>query len=424
METSAREAIQQIKSGDNVFIHSVAAAPQVLIGAMMERASELRAVKLYHLHTEGPAPYAEPQYEENFRVKSLFVGSNVRQAVQEGRASYVPIFLSEIPHLFRKGIIPLDVALVSISPPDQHGMCSLGTSVDASKAAIQNARTVIAQVNKHVPRSHGDSFIHISQVDYHVPHDEPLPEVPTAEPGKVQQAIGQHVAELIPDRATLQMGIGAIPNAVLANLGNHKDLGIHTEMFSDGVLPLVEQGVITNKYKKKHPGKLVATFVMGTKKLYDFVDDNPEVAMLECDYVNDTAVIRRNPNVIAINSAIQIDLSGQVCADSIGKNMFSGIGGQMDFIRGASLSEGGKPIVALPSVTTKGISRIVPYLNQGAGVVTTRGHVQYVVTEYGKANLYGKTLKERTKELIRIAHPDHREELEKAAFEMYKGHVE
>lgn len=421
MVTSANEAVKCIKSGGHVFIHSVAAAPGRLLDALVGRADELKDVKIYHLHTEGPAEYADPRYRGVFNVKALFIGSNVRQAVQEGRAGYIPIFLSEVPYLFRNNILPVDVAMVTVSPPDKHGMCSLGTSVDASKAAVKAARTVIAQCNAHMPRTHGDGFIHMDEINYFIQHDEPIPEVIAPPPGPAQQEIGRFVAELIPDRATLQMGIGAIPNAVLANLGNHKDIGIHTEMFSDGILPLVEKKVITNRYKKKHPGKIVATFAMGSKKLYDFIDDNPEVVMLECDYVNDTAVIRRNPNVIAINSAIQIDLSGQVCADSIGKNMFSGVGGQMDFIRGASLSEGGKPIIALPSTTSKGISRIVPYLNQGAGVVTTRAHVQYVVTENGVANLYGKTLQERTKELIRIAHPSHRETLEKAAGDMYSG---
>ena len=421
MKTTAKEALKAVKSGDHIFIHSVAAAPQTLVKALGNRGPELSDVQIYHLHTEGPAPYADPLYKDNFTVNAMFIGKNVRQAIQEGRGNYIPIFLSEVPLLFRKRIIPLDIALITVSPPDNHGFCSLGVSVDASKAAVEAAKIVIAQVNKHMPRTHGDGLIHVKNIDYLVYEDEPLHQVNPEDLDDVQMRIGEYVAGLIEDGATLQMGIGAIPNAVLANLHNHKDLGIHTEMFSDGVLPLVESGVINGKLKKKHRGKVVATFVMGTQKLYDFVDDNPLVTMLECSYVNDTAIIRQNPKVTAINSAIEIDFTGQVCADSIGRTMYSGVGGQMDFIRGASLSDGGKPIIALPSSTSRGISRIVPTLNEGAGVVTTRAHVHYVVTEYGVANLYGKTLKERTKSLINIAHPDHQEKLERQAFEIFKG---
>lgn len=412
---TAEEAVKQIESGDRVFVHSVAAAPHYLLHAMTDRADELRDVEIVQLHTEGDAPYADPKYEGSFYVNALFVGSNVRKAVNEGRGDYLPIFLSEVPYLFRNKILPLDAALVQVSPPDKHGFCSLGVSVDASRAAVQMAEKVIAQVNPRMPRTHGDGMVHINRLDALVEHETDLPEHKPDEPGETELQIGRYCAELIEDGATLQMGIGAIPNAVLKSLHNHKDLGIHTEMFSDGIIDLVERGIINGKKKKKHPEKIVSSFLMGSKKLYDFVDDNPQVAMLDVAYVNDTAVIRRNPKVTAINSAIEVDLTGQVCADSIGPYHYSGVGGQMDFIRGASLSEGGKPIIALPSTTRKGISRIVPFLKQGAGVVTTRAHVHYVVTEYGVANLYGKNMHQRAEALIEIAHPDHREELEKAA---------
>lgn len=417
--TTAEEAVQMISSGDRVFIHSVAAAPRILIEAMVKRAPELREVELVQLHTEGEAPYARPEYADSFFTNALFVGHNVRKAVNEGNADYLPVFLSEVPHLFRNRILPLDVALVQVSPPDKHGYCSLGTSVDASRAAVQSAHRVIAQVNPRMPRTHGDGIFHVSRFDAVVEVDEPLPEVEVSEPDEIEMKIGKNCASLVEDGATLQMGIGAIPNAVLKSLGSHRHLGIHTEMFSDGVIDLVEKGVITGRNKAKHPEKIVASFVMGTQKLYDFVDDNPGVSMLDAAYVNDTAVIRKNPKVTAINSAIEVDLTGQVCADSIGTRQYSGVGGQMDFIRGASLSKGGKPIIALPSQTGGGISRITPFLKQGAGVVTTRAHVQYVVTEYGIANLYGKNLHQRANALIRIAHPDHRETLEKAAFERF-----
>lgn len=421
---SADEAVEAISSRDNVFIHSVAAAPQELIRAMVRRADKLRNVQLFCLHTEGNADYSKVEHSESFTVNALFIGSNVREAVQAGRGNYIPIFLSEMPLLFRRGIIPLDIALVSVSPPDRHGYCSLGVSVDTSLAAVETAKIVIAQVNKFMPRTHGDGLIHISKINHIVDFDEPIQEVLTHPMTTEELAIGQHIADMIEDGSTLQMGIGAIPNAVLSCLGHHKNLGIHTEMFSDGIMPLIEKGVITGKYKKHFNGKIVSTFVLGSKKLYDFVDDNPLVVMMDCAFVNDTHIIRKNPKVVAINSAIEIDLTGQVCADSIGCNLFSGVGGQMDFIRGASLSEGGKPIIALPSATKSGLSRIVPFLKQGAGVVTTRSHVHYVVTEYGVANLYGKDIKHRAKELIRIAHPAHREELEKKAFELFKVHYQ
>jgi len=412
---SADEAVSVIASGNRVFIHSVAAAPRLLIEAMVRRASELRSVEIVHLHTEGAAPYANPEYAESFRVNALFVGSNVRKALAEGRADYVPIFLSEVPSLFRKDILPLDVALIQVSPPDKHGYCSLGVSIDVSRAAVQKARYVLAQVNPKMPRTHGDGLIHMDTFHAMIESDDEMHVFENPPPNDIELQIGHNVATLIEDGATLQMGIGAIPDATLSTLGNHKRLGIHTEMFSNGLIDLVEKGVVTGEDKRVHPGKIVAGFVMGNRRLYDFIDDNPLIAMLDIAYVNDTAVIRRNPKVTSINSAIEIDLTGQVCADSIGMMQYSGVGGQMDFIRGASLSEGGKPIIALPSTTAKGISRIVPFLKQGAGVVTTRAHMHYVVTEYGVANLYGKNMRQRAFELIKLAHPDHREALEREA---------
>jgi len=416
---TASEAVKFIKSGDRVFVHGVSATPVQLVQAMADRHLELKNVEVVHLHTEGPAPYAAPEYKDSFFVNALFVGANVRKAINEGRGDYVPVFLSEVPNLFRNNIMPLDVALVHVSPPDKHGYCSLGVSVDAAVAAVQMAKHVIAQVNPNMPRTHGDGLIHTSQINAMVEVDDQLPEQIVPEPDEAELRIGQFCAELIDDGATLQMGIGAIPNAVLKSLTNHKNLGVHTEMFSDGVIELFEKGIINGKKKKIHPGKIVSGFVMGSRKTYDFIDDNPAVAMLDIAYINDTAVIRRNPKVTAINSAVEVDLTGQICADSIGTYHYSGVGGQMDFIRGASLSPGGKPIIALPSTTKKGISRIVPFLKQGAGVVTTRAHVHYVVTEYGVANLYGKNLGQRAEALVNIAHPDHREALDKAVSERF-----
>lgn len=416
---TAEEAVRCIKSGDRVFIHSVAAAPQQLIKAMTARSPELRNVEIVHLHTEGPAPYASAEMRESFHVNAFFVGANVRQALAEGHADYVPVFLSEVPNLFRRGILPIDVAMLNVSPPDKHGFCTLGVSIDVARAAFEMAKCVIAQVNPRMPRTQGDALIHLDEIDAIVEVDEALHQIPMPELTDVDRAIGKHIADIIEDGATLQMGIGSIPNAVLAALGNHKNLGVHTEMFSDGVIPLVESGVINGRHKIKHPGRIVAGFVMGTQRLYDFIDDNPQVLMLDIAYVNDTSVIRRNPKVTAVNSAIEVDLTGQVCADSIGTYQYSGVGGQMDFIRGASLSEGGKAIIALPSATKRGESKIVPFLKQGAGVVTTRAHVHYIVTEYGVANLYGLNLRQRAAELIKIAHPDNREELERAAFERF-----
>lgn len=416
---SAAEAVNVVRSGDRVFIHSVAAAPQALIAALTARAAELRDVEIVQLHTEGPAPYAAPEMAGSFRVNALFVGKNVRDAVARGQADYVPVFLSEVPALFRSRAMPLDVALISVSPPDKHGFCSLGVSVDASRAAAQSARTVVAQVNAAMPRSHGDGLIHVDDIDLAVEEAAPIFEVSQAKTGELERTIGGFVASLVEDGATLQLGIGAIPEAVLAALTDHHDLGVHTEMFSDGIVDLVERGVVTGALKRNHPGKVVASFVMGSRRLYDFIDDNPSVLLLDVAYTNDTAVIRRNPKVTAVNSALEIDLTGQVCADSLGTFQYSGVGGQMDFIRGASLSERGKPIIALPSVTSRGESRIVPYLKQGAGVVTTRAHVNYVVTEHGAASLHGKNLRQRARALIGIAHPGHREALEQAAWERF-----
>ncbi|HZY03611.1 MAG TPA: acetyl-CoA hydrolase/transferase C-terminal domain-containing protein [Anaeromyxobacteraceae bacterium] len=408
---SAQEAVAVIKPGDRVFVHSVAAAPRLLLEAMTARAAELRVVEVVSLHTEGPAPYAAPEVAPSFRVNSLFVGSNVRRAVHEGRADYLPAFLSEVPKMFRAGILPLDVALVQVSPPDRHGFCSLGVSVDVSRAAVQMAKTVIAQVNPRMPRTHGDGLIHEESIDFAVEVDEPLPELADQAATEIEITIGEHCAELVEDGATLQIGIGAIPDSTLAALSGHHRLGIHTEMLSDGVVDLVEKGVVTGEMKRVHPGKIVAGFALGTRRLYDFLDDNPQVAMLDMAYVNDVEVIRRNPKVTAVNGALEVDLTGQVCADSIGDQLYSGVGGQMDFIRAASLSEGGKPIIALPSVSHQGESRIVSYLKQGAGVVTTRAHVHFVVTEHGIADLYGKNLRQRAAALIAIADPRHRDAL-------------
>ncbi|WP_436517000.1 acetyl-CoA hydrolase/transferase family protein [Ekhidna sp. To15] len=418
---TALEAVSSIQSGDNVFLHTGGAVPTVLVEAMVARANELRDVNIYQMHTEGPAPYADEQYSENFRVKSMFTGGNVRKAIHEGRGDFIPIFFSEVPRLIRNETIPLDVALVQVSPPDRHGYCSLGISVETTKAALEHAKKVIAQINPEMPRTHGDGLFHVSKFHTVYEHASPIPEMKPKELSIEDKKIGTHVSSVIEDRATLQMGIGSIPDATLSCLGNHKDLGIHTEMFSDGLLPLIEKGIVTNKYKTKHPGVIVSGFILGTRKLYDFVDDNPVVRLLDIQYVNDTAVIRKLPKMTSINSAIEIDITGQVCADSIGSSVYSGVGGQMDFMRGAALSEGGKPIIALRSTTNKGASKIVSFLKQGAGVVTTRAHVNYVATEYGIVNLSGKSLKERARALINIAHPDHQEELERMAYERFKS---
>lgn len=418
---SADEAVKIIKSNNRVYIHAAAAAPQALIKAMSNRHEELRNVEICQLHTEGEAPYADIKLKDSFHVNSFFIGKNVRHTLKAGNGSYTPVFLSELPLLFKRNIIDLDVALIQVSVPDRHGYCSLGVSVEATLAAIDNAKYVIAQVNKFMPRTHGAGIIHVSEIDVFVESNELLPGHEMPEPSAIENKIGDYVANLIEDRSTLQMGIGSIPNAVLTRLTNHKDLGLHTEMFSDGVIDLILKDVINGNYKTINRGRALATFLLGSQRLYDYVDDNPFIEMRASNYVNDVSVIKQNPKMVAINSAIEVDVTGQVCADSIGPNMYSGVGGQMDFIRGASLSEGGKAIIALPSVTSKGISRIVPSLKMGAGVVTTRAHVHYVVTEYGVANLYGKTIKNRVKALIEIAHPDHRETIDKQYYEMVKG---
>lgn len=421
---SAAEAVKVIKSGDHIHLSSVASAPECLIEAMCERGrnKEFKNVYIHHLHTEGPAPYANQEFEGIFQHDAFFVGSNVRKDVQAGYADYIPIFLSETQKLYRGGYLPCDVAMVQVCPPDAHGYVSLGTSVDATLAAVEVAKTVIAVVNPNVPRSFGDAMIPMSMIDIFVEDNTPLMPAHFSQPNEQEVAIGKYCAELIEDGACLQMGIGAIPNAVLAQLGNHKNLGIHTEMFADGVLPLVESGVINGANKKLDRGKMVSTFLMGSQKVYDFIDNNPMVAMMDVGYTNDPFVIAQQPKMTAINSALQVDITGQVCADSLGTKFFSGVGGQIDFIYGASRSEGGKAIIAMPSVTKNGISKIAPILTPGAGCVTTRNHIHWFVTEYGAVNLYGKSLQERARLLISVAHPDHREELERAAFERYGSH--
>ena len=422
MYTSGAEAVQLIKSGDCVFVHGGAATPHHLLKELAERASVLYNIEIVSISLQGEVLIAQKKYKDSFRINSLFVSENIREAVNDGRGDYVPIFLSEIPNLFKRGILPIDVALVQVSPPDKHGYCSLGTSVDIAIAGVKAAKKVIAQINPRMPRTLGDGIVSVHEFDAMVFAEEELPEIIPTNPSEIAMRIGAHCAGLVENGATIQTGIGSIPNAVLASLTHHKELGVHTEMFSDGIIPLIEKGVITNQHKKKHRGKSVTSFLMGSRKLYDFVDDNPSIAVLGIDYVNDTSVIRTNPKVTAINSAIEVDITGQVCSDSIGTYHFSGVGGQMDFIRGASLSEGGKPIIALPSATGKGISRIVPFLKQGAGVVTTRAHAHYIVTEYGVAYLYGKNMRQRAKALIEIAHPNHREALDKAAFERFHNY--
>ncbi|MDR6966900.1 acyl-CoA hydrolase [Flavobacterium arsenatis] len=415
---TAEEAVKIVKSNDRVYVQAAAATPTILTKALTERASELKNVEICHLHTEGEAPYANPELSESFHVNSFFIGKNVRHTLQAGNGSYTPVFLSELPHLFRKKVLKLNVVLIHVSPPDRHGYCSLGVSVEATLAAIENAEYVIAQVNPRMPRTFGDGVIHVSEINYLVEVDIPIYGHEMALISPEEDRIGTYVASLIEDESTLQMGIGSIPNAALTKLIHHKNLGLHTEMFSDGVVDLIENDVINCNFKSIARGRALATFLIGSQRLYDFVNDNPFVEMRESSFVNDTSVIRRNPKMVAINSAIEVDVTGQVCADSIGAKMYSGVGGQMDFIRGASLSAGGKAIIALPSITKRGESRIVPFLRQGAGVVTTRSHVQYVVTEYGIANLYGKTLKQRMDDLVKIAHPKHQENIEKGYFDL------
>ena len=421
---SFEEAVKVIKTNDRIHIHSVACAPQGLIKAMCERGKkkEFQNVRIQHLHTEGSAPYADAEFEGVFVLESFFVGGNVRKQTQAGFADYIPVHLNETQKLIRDGVLPVDVVLLQVCPPDKHGYVSLGTSVDCTLAAIQNAKTVIAVINPNMPRAWGDAMIKLSDIDIFCEDDTPLIEAHGAELSETDILIGKNCANLIEDGATLQMGIGAIPNAVLAQLGNHKNLGIHTEMFADGVLPLYEKGIINNSEKPLDTGKIVSTFLMGSKEVYDFIDDNPAVAMMDVGYTNNPHVISQLPKMTAINSALSIDLTGQVNADSIGCKYYSGCGGQLDFIRGAAMSKGGKPIIAMPSVTAKGISKIAPTLLEGAGVVTTRFDIHYFVTEFGAVDLYGKTLQDRAKAIISVAHPDHRESLDKAAFNRFGSH--
>jgi len=416
----AATAVSVVKSGERVYLGGGAGVPQVLVQALVERADELRNVEIVHILHFGEAPYVAPEYAQSFRHNALFIGKNVRQAVQAGQADFTPIFLSEIPGLFRSGRMPLDYAFIHVSPPDEHGFCSFGAEVGCTKPAANAARLVIAEVNRRMPRTLGDSFIHVRDLDVVVEVDYPLPEAPQGGASPVHQRIGEIIAEMIPDGATLQMGIGSIPDAVLANLGNHKDLGVHTELFSDGVVQLVEEGIITGARKTLHTGKVVAGFLFGSQALYDFVEDNPIVEMHPTDYVNDPFIIAQHDNMVSINSAIEVDLTGQVAADSIGPRFYSGVGGQVDFVRGASRAKGGKPIIALPSTAKGGtISRIVPMLKPGAGVTTTRNDVHYIVTEHGVAELYGKTIRERAKALIAIAAPELRDELTRQAKELH-----
>ena len=409
---TAAEAVAGIGSGEQVYVQCAAAAPSVLLDALVARAAELRDVGMIHLHIEGPGPHLAPAMAGHFRHRALFIGPNARKAVNEGRADYVPVFLSDVPRLFESRALPLDAVLVNATPPDAHGFCSLGTSVEAMHAAMRAARTVIVQFNAAMPRTLGDSFIHVNDIDFAVEVDVPPYERPIGEIGDIERQIGAHVAELVPDGATLQLGIGAIPAATALFLRDKRDLGIHTEMFTDSVVDLVESGAITGAAKERNRGKIVTAFVMGSRRVYDFVDDNPMVEMRPVDFTNDTSIIRTFRTMVAINSAIEIDLTGQVVADSIGSRPYSGVGGQMDFIRGAALAEDGRAIIALPSTAAGGrVSRITPTLNEGAGVVTTRAHVRTVVTEFGVTDLLGRSLRERAEALIAIAHPDFREEL-------------
>jgi 4-hydroxybutyrate CoA-transferase len=417
---TAAEAVSGIRSGQQIFVHGGAATPTTLLEALVARADDLHDVEVIHFHTEGPAPHLAPEMEGRLRHRALFIGANARTAVNEGRADYVPIFLSDVPELFTSGVIELDAVLINVTPPDAHGYCSLGTSIDAALAASRAARTVIAQVNPRVPRTLGDSFIHVDEIDLGVEVDRPIYEHGDAEIGDVERRIGEYVAELVPDGATLQMGIGSIPAAVALALRDKRDLGIHTEMFTNAVLDLVEGGAVTGACKEINRGKIVSAFMMGTQRLYDFVHDNPMVEMRPVDYTNDTTVIRRFRRMIAINSALAVDLTGQVSADSIGTRFYSGVGGQMDFMRGAALASEGRAIIALPSTAAGGtISRIAPTLAVGAGVVTSRAHVRTVITEYGVADLFGRSIRERAADLVRIAHPDFRDELVAEARRLY-----
>jgi acyl-CoA hydrolase len=417
---SVDQAVAGIKSNQQVFMQGAAASPTILLEALVRRARDLKDVKIVHMHAEGPHPHLAPEMVGHFCHKALFIGPNARKAINEGRAEFIPVFLSDIPALFDRGILPLDAALINVSLPDEHGFCSLGTSVDTVITAVRNAKVVIAQLNRSMPRTLGDSFVHIGKIDFGVEVDMPPYD---HSPGDITQAeakIGEYVADLVQDEATLQMGIGAIPSAVAKHLYHKRDLGIHTEMFTDVLVDLVERGVVTCERKDIDCGKIVTTFMMGTQRLYKFVDNNPMVEMRQVDYTNDTSIIRRHRRMTAINSAIEVDLTGQVCADSIGSRMYSGVGGQMDFMRGAALAEQGRAIIALPSTAADGkFSRITMALKEGAGVTTTRSHVRYVVTEYGVAEMFGQSFRERAKRLISISHPDFRDELTAYAKKAY-----
>lgn len=419
--TTAAEAVKLIKSHDNIYIQGSTSIPEVLVQAMTDRADELTGVNLYQAFSvaDREAPYCKPEYKDTFRVKSLFLSNNVRRWVNEGYGDYIPAFLGEIPGLFRRGIIPLDVVLLNVSRPNADGYCSYGISADLAVSAVECAKTIIAQVNPHVPYCYGDAEIHISEFDAAVEVDEPLVELPTVEPNEIESRIGGYIAELIPDGATLQIGVGGIPNATLAALSNHKNLGLHTEAMTDGVIPLIKSGVINNSQKKINPGKTSACLTLGSQRLYDYMDYCEDLIMYDVAWTNDPQIIRQNPKAMAINSAIEVDLTGQVVADSIGTRIFSGVGGQHDFMYGAALSEGGKIFIAIPSMTPKGESRISAVPKPGAGVVTTRFQTQYVVTEYGAAYLQGKGIAERARELIKIAHPSVREDLEREACERF-----
>jgi len=418
--STPEQAVREIKSGQRIFLTGNCSVPQKVLAALVEYAPELSGVEICHALTVGPADYVHPSLEGHLRVNTMFISQNIREAVHQGRADFTPVLLSEFTTLFKRGILPVDVALVHLSPPDEHGFCSLGIEVGLTKSVAASATRLIAEVNQRMPRTLGDSFIHVSKLDYIVPVDYDLPELPmgTEGPLDIVEQIASYIAELIPDGATLQLGIGAIPDAILKHMYTKKDLGIHTELFSDGIIDLVDAGVLTNAQKTLHPGKIIAGFLLGSSRLYKWVDDNPLIELHPTEYVNDPFVIAQNARMVAINSAIEIDLTGQVCADSIGSKLYSGVGGQLDFIYGASRSQGGVPIIALPS-TAKNFSRIVAILKPGAGVVTTRNHVHYVVTEYGVADLYGKTIRQRAKSLINIAHPDYREELNRQARELH-----
>ncbi len=417
---TALEATIVVQSGHRVFVHGGAATPNTLIDALVARAPELENVELIHIHTEGKAAYAKSEFSKSFRVANLFVGGNMREALDYDRVDFLPCFLSEVPQLFRSKRRPLDVAIIHVSPPDKHGYCTLGVSVDVARAAVEVAPIIIAQINRQMPRAHGDGFIHIDRFTKYIEVDESLFQVSRPKLSAVDLAIGEKVATLVDNGATLQAGIGSIPDAVLSALKGHKNLGVHTEMWSHGTLDLMKCGAVDNSQKVVHPGKTVSAFIMGDQEVYDFAHDNPSVIQLDVGYVNDPGIIRRNKKVTAINSAVEIDLTGQVCADSIGSRIISGVGGQMDFIRGASLSPEGKPIIAISSQTKKGQSRIVPVLKSGAGVVTTRAHVHFVVTEFGVADLFGKTLNERARALIDIAHPDDRENLDRERHRIFR----